>query len=69
MAGIVAKHRWQMKFRNSHLMHNIFNLYMRRYYFGLVYIWNLITEQYDRHYVFSCMHISVLYLLLLTMLT
>ena len=37
MAGIVAQHRQQMKFCNSHLTHNIFNLYMRRFFFGLVY--------------------------------
>ena len=38
MAGIVAKHRYQMKFCNSHLTLKIFNLYMRRFFFGLVYI-------------------------------
>ena len=38
MAGIVAKHRYQMKFCNSHVTLNIFNLYMRRFFFGLVYI-------------------------------
>ena len=37
MAGIVAQNRLQMKFCNSHLTHNIFNLYMRRFFFGLVY--------------------------------
>ena len=37
MAGIVAKHRWQIKFCNSHLTRNIFILYMRRFFFGLVY--------------------------------
>ena len=36
MAGIVAKHRKQMKFI-SHLTHNIFYLYARRFFFGLVY--------------------------------
>ena len=37
MAGIVAKDRWQIKLCNSHLTRNIFNLYMRRFFFGLVY--------------------------------
>ena len=37
MAGIVAQNRLQMKFCNSHLTHNIFNLYMQRFFFGLVY--------------------------------
>ena len=37
MAGIVAKHGQQMKFCNPHLTRNIFNLYMRRFFFGLVY--------------------------------
>ena len=27
-----------MKFCNSHLTRNIFNLYMRRFFFGLVYV-------------------------------
>ena len=48
MAGIVAQHRKQMKFCNSYLTHNIFNLYMRRFFFGLVYVkrnwtWSLAT--------------------------
>ena len=34
---IVAKCRKQMKFCNSHLTCNIFNLYMQRFFFGLVY--------------------------------
>ena len=34
---IVAKHRQQIKFCNSHLTRNIFNLYMWRFFFGLVY--------------------------------
>ena len=38
MAGKVAKHRYQVKFCNSHLTRNIFNLYMRRFFFGLVYV-------------------------------
>ena len=33
MAGILAKHRQQMKFCYSHLTRNIFNLYMRRFFF------------------------------------
>ena len=37
MAGIVANHRYQMNFLNSHLTRNIFNLYRRRFFFGLVY--------------------------------
>ena len=37
MAGIAAKHRNKMKFCNSHLTGNIFNLNMRRFFFGLVY--------------------------------
>ena len=37
MAGIVAKHREQMMFCYSHLVRNIFNFYMRRFFFGLVY--------------------------------
>ena len=37
MAGIVAKHRYQIKFSNSHLTLNIFNLYLPRFFFGLVY--------------------------------
>ena len=37
MAEKVAKHRKQMKFCNSHLTRNIFNLYVRRFFFGLVY--------------------------------
>ena len=37
VAGIVAKYRYQMKFCNSHLTRNIFNLCMRRFFFGLVY--------------------------------
>ena len=47
MAGIEAKHRQQMKFWNSHLTRNIFNLYMRRFFFGLVYT----TQTFDEdHY-------------------
>ena len=34
---IITKHRQQMKFCNSHLTCNIFNHYMRRFFFGLVY--------------------------------
>ena len=29
-----------MKFCNSHLTRNIFNLNMRRFFFGLVYVYN-----------------------------
>ena len=36
MAGIVAKHINQMKFCN--LTRNVFDLYMRRFFFGLVYV-------------------------------
>ena len=44
MAGIVAKHRKQMKFCNSHLIRNIFNLYVRRFFFGLVYKSGIIDQ-------------------------
>ena len=36
MAEIVAKHRYQMKFCNS-FNGQYFNLYVRRFFFGLVY--------------------------------
>ena len=39
VTGIKAKYMYQMIFCNSHLTCNIFNLYMRRFFFGLVYNW------------------------------
>ena len=36
MAGIVAKHRYQMNICNS-FNGQYFNLYVRRFFFGLVY--------------------------------
>ena len=39
----MAKHRKQMEFCYSHLTCNIFNLYMRRFFFGLVYNLSLPT--------------------------
>ena len=47
MAGIVAKHIKQMKFFYSHLTRNIFNLYMRRFFFGLVYVINTCNSTHD----------------------
>ena len=44
MAGIVAKHRYQMKFCNSLLTCNIFNLYLWRFFFGLVYGFDIRTN-------------------------
>ena len=34
----IAKHRQMMEFWHSHLMHNIFDYCMRRFFFGLVYV-------------------------------
>ena len=44
-----------MKFCNSHLTHNIFNLYMRRFFFGLVYlnIYNSLNQGLYQHTVFE----------------
>ena len=38
-----------MKFCNSHLTRNIFNLYMRRFFFGLVYV-----SVFHLHWLGSC---------------
>ena len=42
MTGIVAKHRYQMNFCYSHLTRNLFNLYMRCFFFGLVYDYSMV---------------------------
>ena len=57
MTGIVAKHRQQMKFFNSHLTHNIFNLYSRRFFFGLVYIKQLVVM----NFIFGKVLLSLLF--------
>ena len=44
---MVAKHRQQMKLRNSHLKRNIFNLYMRRFFFGLVYLHEILKLMFE----------------------
>ena len=46
MAGIAAKHRIKMKFCTSQLIRNIFNLNMRRFFFGLVYIRDCFSQSH-----------------------
>ena len=42
----IAKHRQMMKFCHFHLTHNIFNYFMRRFFFGLVYISSYVSYVY-----------------------
>ena len=42
----VAKHRQMMIFFRSHLNHNIFNYCMRRFFFGLVYMYPMKITKY-----------------------
>ena len=52
MARIVAKHRYQMKFCNS-CNGQYFKIYVRRFFFGLVYTPKMLQHNNERYSCFD----------------